>query len=76
MSHSPKMDVDQSLMAKIKDQNENGMHRKISTTVPNCPKSQIKDAVRNMESFLLLAFDSFTQLLLLVYIVGRHKPIL
>jgi hypothetical protein len=34
-------------MARIKDQNKNGMHGKISTTVPNHPKSQIKDAVRN-----------------------------
>jgi hypothetical protein len=47
MSHSPEMDVNQSLMAKIKDQNENGMHGKISTTIPNRPKSQIKHAVRN-----------------------------
>jgi hypothetical protein len=38
MSHSPRMDVDQS---------ENGMHGKISTTVPNRPKSQIKDAMHN-----------------------------
>jgi hypothetical protein len=42
------MDVDQSLMAKIKDQNENGMQGKISTTVPNRPKSQIKDAMHNI----------------------------
>jgi hypothetical protein len=47
MSHCPKISLDQSLMARIKDQNKNGMHGKISTTVPNCPKSQIKDAVHN-----------------------------
>jgi hypothetical protein len=47
MSHSSRMDVDQSLIAKIKDQNENSMHGKTSTTVPNHPKNQIKHAVHN-----------------------------
>jgi hypothetical protein len=48
MSHRPKISLDQSLMARIKDQNKNGMHGKISTTIPNHPKSQIKDAVCNI----------------------------
>jgi hypothetical protein len=44
------MDVDQSLMAKINDQNENGMHWKTISTIPNCQKSQIKHAVHNIAS--------------------------
>jgi SPX domain protein involved in polyphosphate accumulation len=53
MSHRPKISLDQSLMARIEDQNKNGMHGKISTTVPNHSKSQIKDAVRNNTTFWL-----------------------
>jgi hypothetical protein len=44
------MDVDQSLMTKVNDQNENGMYGKTSTTVPNCPKNQIKYAACNRGS--------------------------
>jgi hypothetical protein len=47
MSHCPKVSIDQSLMARNNDQTQNGVHGKISITIPNRPESQIKHTMCN-----------------------------